>query len=61
MRLVDVLYILPLLAAISIAMGAVGRREVGAISKASFQSFVTLVGVLAGVSLVVRLLTTFFV
>lgn len=61
MRLVDVLYIVPLLVAISVAMGAVGRREPGAIARASLQSFVTLVGVLAGVSIVVRLLVAFFV
>ncbi len=61
MTFVDLLLVLPLLVAISIAMGAVGRREGGAIARASVQSFATLVGVLAGVSLVVRLLIAFFV
>lgn len=60
MRLVDVVLLLPLLAAIAVAMGAIGRREPGAIVRGSVQSFATLIGVLAGVSIVVRLLTAFF-
>lgn len=60
MRLVDVALLLPLLAAIAIAMGAIGRREPLDIVRGSLQSFATLVGVLAGVSIVVRLLTVFF-
>jgi len=59
-RLVDVVLLLPLLAAIAVAMGAIGRREPGAIVRGSVQSFATLIGVLAGVSIVVRLLTAFF-
>ena len=61
MRLIDVLLVLPLLIAISVAMGAVGRREPGLIVRASFQSFATLFGVLVGVSLVVRILIVYFV
>ena len=61
MRLIDVLFVLPLLVAISVAMGAVGRRDAGSIVRASVQSFATLVGVLVGVSLAVRLLIAFFV
>lgn len=61
MRLIDVVLVIPLLAAIAIAMGAVGRREAGEIVRASAQSFVTLVGVLVGVAVVVRILIAFFV
>ncbi len=60
-RLVDVVLLLPLLAAIAVAMGAIGRREPGDVARASVQSFATLIGVLAGVSIVVRLLSAFFV
>lgn len=61
MRLIDLLYVVPLLITISIAMGAVGRRDPGEISRASVQSFTTLVSVLIGVAVVVRLLIVFFV
>jgi len=61
MRLIDLVCVLPLLVAIAVAMGAVGRREPGEIARASAQSFATLVGVLIGVAVVVRLLIVYFV
>lgn len=55
MRLVDLLWYLPLAVAVSLVLGASGREGAKAIAKASAQALLTLTCVLAGVGLVIRL------
>ena len=61
MRLDEIALLLPLAAAISLVMGAAGRRGARAIVRACGKTFTTLVMVVGGVGLVIRLLVIFFV
>jgi len=61
MRLVELLWFFPLAIAIALVVGAVGRREPRAILRAAGRTLWTLVAVVAGVGLFIRLLVVFFV
>ena len=61
MRLLDLLWFFPLAIAIAFVVGAVGRREPRDILRASARTLWTLVAVVAGVGLFIRLLVVFFV
>ena len=61
MRLDEVLLLLPLAGAIAMVMGAVGRQGAATIARAAGKTFTTLLMVVGGVGLVIRLLVLFFV
>ena len=61
MRLDEIALFFPLAAAISLVMGAAGRSGLKAIARAAGRTFTTLVMVVGGVGLVIRLLVLFFV
>ncbi len=61
MRLVELLWFFPLAVAIACVVGAVGRREPREIVHAAGRTLWTLVAVVAGVGLLIRLLVVFFV
>ena len=60
MRLIDLLWYLPLAIAISVVMGASGRHHRGEIARAAGKTFVTLLLVVGGVAVAIRLLVIFF-
>lgn len=61
MRWVDLLWFFPLAFTVSIALGAAGRRRPREILEAAGQAFRTLVVVVGGVAVTIRLLILFFV
>ena len=61
MRLDEIALFLPLAIAIALVMGAAGRREPREIVRAAGRTLTTLVMVVGGVGLVIRLLILFFV
>ena len=61
MRLVDLLGLVPLALAIALAVGAVGRHEPSAIVRTAGSRLLTIVLVVASVSIVARLLVAAFV
>ncbi len=56
MRLVDLLWYLPLALAVALVLGASGRDGPKAIAKGTVHAFFTLTVVLGGVGVVIRLL-----
>jgi hypothetical protein len=60
-RFLDLLWFFPLALAVSIVLGAAGRRGAREILEAAGQTFRTLVIVVGGVAITIRLLILFFV
>jgi hypothetical protein len=60
-RFIDLLWFFPLAFAVSVVLGAAGRRRPREILEAAGQTFRTLVVVVGGVALTIRLLILFFV
>ena len=61
MRWTDLLWFFPLGLVVSLVVGAVGRRDPREVAVASLHTFWTLVCILGGVMLTIRLLVVFFV
>ena len=61
MRLLDLLWFFPLALSVSIVLGAAGRRRPREILEAAGQTFRTLVVVVGGVAVTIRLIIFVFV
>ena len=60
MTLLDLAWYAPLAIAVSLVLGASGRDGARAIARAAAQTFVTLLCVVGGVGLLIRLVVVFF-